>query len=265
MKNATPKVKELDIPKNKEERLKILNILNLNYLEDTLRFLLQLKRAGIGDYYITENEIIGFENHEITKIMTDINFIYLSNYNFQNKINKNRKIDNDFFMGNRMGHTVFSQGKLEAQKISVSGKRYLERTFRVEQNYDLAVEELKEVIENRKRKNLSFKKINEPIKIEKLSREIQEDGFYGKSGNKLANIQPLEYKIIRLLYENMPETLSSNIISEKLETSKKSIETRISNINKNFSKACNLPKRKIITGTLSKGYCVDEKYVKPPK
>ncbi|MEI6352808.1 MAG: hypothetical protein WCO35_02635 [Candidatus Nomurabacteria bacterium] len=127
-----------------------------------------------------------------------------------------------------------------------------------------AIENIDEIFTNKKR-------IYNPIKIKRLGRTIEENGFYGKNG-LLEKITPMQYKIIILLHCNFETKLKGETIGRQLETSSKSIETRILEINKSFVKAC-FPKidkklyfleKNLILGTNAKGYKLNEKYTMPP-
>lgn len=153
MKNATPKEEELEVPKNKEERLGELKLLGLGFLEKTKKFLEQLDYSGMGDIDISMKEIKGVKSEDIQKMLFDINSIYANHFDFDSPINKERaKIDAKgklIFDDDTHGNRVFSLGKPDIVN-NINSTSHIERTFRKEQSFELALKEIEEVINKEK-------------------------------------------------------------------------------------------------------------------
>lgn len=213
MDDATPKNDiDISIPKTKEDRVRRLAELDNELLQKTLTLLDQLKRAGSGLYKIKENEIRELDSIDISRALFSINPLYRD---FQFDPKKHRK----FIAENE---DVFKNGKLTKVVIKANGdiinypvfflsgfneneESFAERTFMIGPQFDLALDEIKEV-----------------LSIENRYLTLDNDIFF-YNGNKL-NIEADSYGYIilwniynilngksgEISYEDLTEILSKN-------------------------------------------------------
>jgi hypothetical protein len=205
MNDATPKSEiRISTSKNKKERVKKLRDLDCTYLEKTLLLFNQLNTSGIHAHKVEENRILGLKNEDITWALHVINPIYAE---------INTRIPNEKYM--EVYEEVKERGGKKKIKIILYGDVvnnpvfFLsgfddkpERTFMVGPQFDLALEEIKEVLDIENRylildQDMFFYERNKlEIKPGILYNSIRcvYDYFGGKNGDiKLSNL----YKELR--------------------------------------------------------------------
>ncbi len=157
MDDATPKNDiDISIPQTKEDRVGRLTELDSDLLQKTLTLLKQFKRSGIGTYKIKENEIQELSNGDISWALFTINPLYTD---FKFDLKKHKKF---------ITEEVFEKGKLTKVKIKAAGDimnypvfylsgfdesigNYAERTFMIGPQFELALSEIKEVLNPKSR------------------------------------------------------------------------------------------------------------------
>ena len=160
---------------DKKLRIKLLKKLDRKLLEKTLLLLSQLNRAGSGVHKIKENEIKGLKTEDITYILYEINPIY-SNlpYYSDNElmvkekriIKRNKKvIEKHILYGDAINNPVFFQCELDT-----SSDKYAERTFMVGQHFELALNEIGDLLSNKKLVNPNkIKGLKKPFHWENIT------------------------------------------------------------------------------------------------
>jgi hypothetical protein len=195
MKEATPNLiyELLPPPENKEERIRLLHIIeeqHKGFLEKADVLLPQLKRAGIGIHNIKEQDIRGLSHEDVCMVFDLIHLVYAIfkvNYNLKIGGRGSKKKEDFFIEGGVLNHNIFY-----VSGFDTTGETR-EVTFKVGRQFELALKEIREVLDNKNRylnlKNDLFFYNGHQLKIkpETLFYEILRNVFNffnGKSGER---------------------------------------------------------------------------------
>ncbi len=221
MNNATPKSE--NTPKTKEERTQSLSYFDTVSLQNTLTLLNQLKKAGVGRYVTAEYEIKGLSNSDITWAIFSINPLYRDMEKEQD--------ENEYLQNNPVFYlSGFTEGS----------ENYAERTFTAGPQLELAMNEIKEVLEKKdcclvlKKEIFFYKeyqlKIEPTSQLYKIIRTVYES-FNGRSGERqyedlfpeLRKIRELKSKSDKELRVKIRQDLTSKAmgLGEKINTLEK--------------------------------------------
>lgn len=146
-------------PKNRTERLALIKSIPFERLEKTYDFLTQMKRSGIGIYPIIESEFRNLSNLDISLIYGEINRVY-DNFKFdwlddnysgyrevKEILNSNNELEKVYSLSSdALGNNVFFMNDL------VPKDTFLERSFVIGQQFNLALEEVTEVLLSKRKK-----------------------------------------------------------------------------------------------------------------
>lgn len=147
-------------PKNRTERLALIKSIQLERLEKIYDFLTQMKRSGIGIYPIIESEFRNLSNGDITYIHFEINRIY-DDFKFDwlddnyASIRVREEISNKEEAPEMLlysfNHDAFSNNVFFMNGFVGKGT-FLERSFVIGQQFNLALEEVTEVLLSKRKK-----------------------------------------------------------------------------------------------------------------
>lgn len=210
MKKATPSNgTPLPQPKNRKERIKYLlklqKIEDDKFLEKAYLFLSQLKRAGIGTYETKENEIKGLSSDDISLIF------HLLNQTYSGSEYENNKEYSVFYIS-----VPF-----------ISEENFVERTFKIGKYFELALSEIKEILENKniKKEPSKINGLIQPIRWQNITIiyngeniKIKQDdttlGEYNLEDLGMPKVRKTKLKGVRQLFTSLffPETYKENSV-----------------------------------------------------